>query len=99
MHYQGLQKVFQSLLTTTEEDLQQQSFEFKAGTIRSKVTSDALKFIPHIKNDPFRTIVSHFFCRLYEYLSQKCSSNDHFEVSNISKSELAQSLQHEMQKE
>ena len=36
MHYQGLQKVFQSLLTTTEEDLQQQSFEFKAGTIRSK---------------------------------------------------------------
>ena len=39
------------------------------------------------------------FCRLYEYLSQKCSSDDHLEVSNISKSELAHSLKHEMPKE
>ena len=51
-----------------------------------EITCDALKIIPHIKNDPFRTISSHFFCRLHDYLSKKFGSDGHFEVSNISKS-------------
>ena len=44
------------------------------------ITSVTLKIVVHFKNDHFRTISSHLFCRLYVYLSQKFGSDSHFEV-------------------
>jgi hypothetical protein len=38
-----------------------------------------------------------FFCQLHEYLSQNWGSEEHFEVPNLPKSQLAQKLQHKTQ--
>ena len=46
------------------------------------ITSDAIKIVPHFKNDPFGPFLV-IYCRLHVYLSQKLCSDDHFEVLHV----------------
>ena len=45
-----------------------------------------VKNCSRLKNDPFRTISSHFFGKLHVYLLQKLGSKGHFDESNMPKS-------------